>query len=191
MALANSVRASQAVPEGASPGGMTETARIAALIVDDNAHMRAIVATLLHALGVTEIKQATDGADARAMLGQWRPDLIVIDQNMQPVSGTEFARALRRTSENCYDTPIIMLTAHTERSIVEAARDSGIDEILAKPISAKALLQRLHAVTHERRSFVKSVDYVGPDRRRRSSQDYSGPRRRESDGWGDNTYSLE
>jgi CheY-like chemotaxis protein len=170
---------------------MTDTAKIAALVVDDNAHMRAIVATLLHAVGVAEIRQAVDGADARTMLRQWRPDLIVVDQNMQPVSGTEFARALRRTSEGAFDTPIIMLTAHTERAIVEAARDAGIDEILAKPISAKALLQRLHAITHERRSFVRSADYVGPDRRRRSSKNYLGPRRRESDGWSDNTYSLE
>jgi CheY-like chemotaxis protein len=170
---------------------MNETANIAALVVDDNAHMRAIVATLLHALGVCEIKQAADGAEARATLTQWRPDLIIVDQHMKPVSGTEFARALRRTSENCYDAPIIMLTAHTERAIVEAARDSGIDEILAKPISAKALLQRLHAVTHERRSFVRTPDYVGPDRRRRSSKDYLGPRRRESDTWGGDTYSLE
>lgn len=170
---------------------MTETAKIAALIVDDNEHMRAIVATLLHALGVGETKQAADGAEARAMLAQWRPDLIVVDQSMRPVSGTEFSRELRRSSESCYDAPIIMLTAHTERAIVEAARDAGIDEILAKPISAKALLQRLHAVTHERRSFVRTADYVGPDRRRRSSASYMGPRRRETDPGGRDTYSLE
>jgi len=189
MALANPAYSGQTAPEGRH--GATETARIAALIVDDNAHMRAIVATLLHALGINETRQAADGAEARAVLAHWRPDLVVVDQNMRPVSGTEFARTLRRNSENCYDTPIIMLTAHTERAIVEAARDSGIDEILAKPISAKALLQRLHAVTHERRSFVRAGDYVGPDRRRRSSVNYMGPRRRESDAWGENTYSLE
>ena len=170
---------------------MAEHSNIAALIVDDNAHMRAIVATLLHALGVTESRQAADGAEAREMLSQWRPDLIIVDQNMRPVCGTEFARALRRTSENCYDTPIIMLTAHTERSIVVAARDAGIDEILAKPISAKALMQRLHAVTHERRGFVRTADYIGPDRRRRLQAGYFGPKRRESDAYGDDTYALE
>ncbi len=170
---------------------MTEAAKISALIVDDNAHMRAIVATLLHALGVTECMQAADGAEARALIAQWRPDLIIVDQNMRPVSGTEFARALRRTSPECYDTPIIMLTAHTERSIVIAARDAGIDEILAKPISAKALMQRLHAVTHERRPFVRCATYVGPDRRRRTPSSYAGPRRREEDSRDRDTYSLD
>lgn len=170
---------------------MTEAARITALIVDDNAHMRAIVATLLHALGVGESMQASDGAEARAIIAQWRPDLIIVDQNMRPVSGTDFARDLRRTSPECFDTPIIMLTAHTERSIVIAARDAGIDEILAKPISAKALMQRLHAVTHERRPFVRSAGYVGPDRRRRTPSSYAGPRRRDSDTPGRDTYSLD
>ena len=169
---------------------MTEAARIAALIVDDNAHMRAIVATLLHALGVTESMQAADGAEARATMAQWRPDLIIVDQNMRPVSGTAFARDLRRTSPECSNIPIIMLTAHTERSMVIAARDAGIDEILAKPISAKALMQRLHAVTHERRPFVRSASYVGPDRRRRTPASYGGPWRRESD-TGHDTYALD
>ncbi len=170
---------------------MTEAPRISALIVDDNAHMRTIVYTLLHALGVGDIRQASDGGDARALLAEWRPDLIIVDQNMRPVNGTEFARALRRTSENCFDTPIIMLTAHTERSVVESARDAGIDEILAKPISAKALLVRINAVTHERRPFVRSASYVGPDRRRRNDPHYRGPRQRETDVWGEDTYSLE
>ncbi|MDX2235388.1 MAG: response regulator [Hyphomonadaceae bacterium] len=170
---------------------MTETPRIAALIVDDNAHMRTIVYTLLHALGVADIRQASDGAEANILLEEWRPDVIIVDQNMQPMNGTAFSRMLRRTSQNCYDTPIIMLTAHTERSIVEAARDAGIDEILAKPISAKALLARLNAVTHERRAFVRAPGYIGPDRRRRTKANYMGPRRREDDAWDEDTYSLE
>lgn len=169
---------------------MSDDNSTAALIVDDNAHMRAIVAALLHALGVARARQASDGAEARAMLAEWRPDVIIVDQNMRPVSGTEFARALRRECGPCYDAPIIMLTAHTERSIVEAARDAGIDEILAKPISARALMQRLNAVTHERRGFVRTHYYVGPDRRRRTQPNYRGPKRRESDGDND-TYALE
>ena len=167
---------------------ITEANKFAALVVDDNAHMRVIVVTLLHALGVGEAKQASDGAEARTLLTEWRPDLIVIDQNMRPVCGTEFTRALRRAPDTCFDTPIIMLTAHTERGMVVAARDAGIDEILAKPISAKALMQRLHAVTHERRGFVRTADYIGPDRRRRASSDYAGPKRRDTDS---GTYSLE
>jgi two-component system, chemotaxis family, chemotaxis protein CheY len=168
---------------------MSESAEISALIVEDNAHMRAIIFTLLHALGVPDIRQAADGAEAHALLSQWRPDLIIVDQNMKPVNGIEFARSLRRLQGGSFDTPIIMLTAHTERTVVEAARDAGVDEILAKPISAKALLARINAVTYERRGFVRSEQFVGPDRRRRTPRNYIGPKRRLEDD--DDTYSLE
>lgn len=166
---------------------MADAARIAALIVDDNAHMRSILVTLLHAVGVEETRQASDGKEALALLRRWQPTFIVVDQNMQPMSGAEFALALRRDAANpSSDAPIIMLTAHTERAIVESARDAGIDEILAKPISAKALMQRLHAITHERRPFVRAVGYIGPDRRRRRNDaTYIGPRRRITDRKGD------
>jgi len=162
---------------------MADEARFTALIVDDNAHMRSILVTLLHAVGVEATRQASNGEAALAILSLWQPSFIVIDQHMQPLCGTDFARQLRRASDiPCHAAPIIMLTAHTERAIVEEARDAGIDEILAKPISAKALMQRLHAITHERRPFVRHDAYVGPDRRRRRADDaYDGPRRRSGD----------
>lgn len=171
---------------------MADDARLAALIVDDNAHMRSILVTLLHAVGVEVTRQASNGVEAMALLRRWQPTFIVIDQHMQPMSGTDFARELRRTPEiPCHTAPIIMLTAHTERAIVEMARDAGIDEILAKPISAKALMQRLNAITHERRPFVRHGDYVGPDRRRRRKDDgYFGPRRRGTDKKRD-TYDID
>jgi len=170
---------------------MADDTRIAALIVDDNAHMRSILITLLHAVGVDEIRQASDGAEALMLLARWQPNFIVIDQHMQPMSGTDFTRRLRADRSNqCADAPIIMLTAHTERAIVETARDAGIDEILAKPISAKALMQRLHAITHERRPFVRTAQYAGPDRRRRRDPHYRGPMRRIGDRKID-TYDLD
>ncbi len=172
---------------------MADEARITALIIDDNAHMRSILITLLHAVGVDETRQASDGGEAMSMLLLWQPTFIVVDQNMQPMNGTAFARQLRFARNNpCSDVPIIMLTAHTERAIVETARDAGIDEILAKPISAKALMQRLNAIMNERRPFVRAGTYVGPDRRRRRKGDrgYYGPKRRIDDRK-DDTYDLD
>jgi CheY-like chemotaxis protein len=171
---------------------MTDQARISALIIDDNAHMRSILITLLHAVGVDETRQASDGAEAMAILQVWQPTFIVADQNMQPMNGTAFARQLRLApNDPCSEVPIIMLTAHTERSIVETARDGGIDEILAKPISTKALMQRLNAIMNERRPFVRAATYVGPDRRRRKNdRGYNGPKRRIND-HADDTYDLD
>ena len=74
------------------------------------------------------------------------------------------------SSPNPY-IPIIMVTGHTERHRVEAARDAGVTEILAKPITAQNLFSRIGEIVDHPRPFVKSVDYFGPDRRRHRAED--------------------
>ena len=63
--------------------------------------------------------------------------------------------------------PIIMITAHSERPRIIAARDAGINEFVMKPVSAKTLFSRLNAVIEHPRRFVRIEEYFGPDRRRR------------------------
>jgi two-component system, chemotaxis family, chemotaxis protein CheY len=71
-----------------------------------------------------------------------------------------------------------MLTGHSEKKRVIAARDAGVTEFLAKPLSAKALYQRILNVVANPRPFIKTKTYFGPDRRRNTSGTYNGPERR-------------
>jgi two-component system chemotaxis response regulator CheY len=71
-----------------------------------------------------------------------------------------------------------MLTGHSEKKRVMAARDAGITEIMVKPISAKALYQRILNVVANPRAFIRTKSYFGPDRRRSVSSNYVGPERR-------------
>src|SRR6185437_7982299 len=73
---------------------------------------------------------------------------------------------------------IIMLTGHSEKKRVVAARDAGITEFLAKPISAKGLYQRIVNVVANPRPFIKTKTYFGPDRRRNVNPNYVGTERR-------------
>ena len=75
--------------------------------------------------------------------------------------------------------PIIMLTGHSEKRRVTVARDAGVTEFLAKPISAKGLYQRiLNVVANPLGPFIKTKTYFGPDRRRNTTNTYIGPERR-------------
>jgi two-component system chemotaxis response regulator CheY len=74
--------------------------------------------------------------------------------------------------------PIIMLTGHSEKKRIISARDAGVTEFLAKPISAKALYERIFNVVANPRPFVKTPTYFGPDRRRGVNPNYVGPERR-------------
>src|SRR6201996_6115927 len=83
-------------------------------------------------------------------------------------------------SKNPY-LPIVMMTGHSEKSRVVKARDAGVTEFVAKPLTAKSVLERLRAVIYPPRPFVRSATYFGPDRRRRDDPHFQGPWRRAGD----------
>lgn len=161
---------------------MSQFARVMVLVVDDNHYMRVIVSTMLRAMGITLIREASDGAEALEIVRDWRPDVIVLDLVMETIDGIEFTKLVRRgvDSPNPY-VPIIMMTGHTDRRRVLEARDAGVNEFVAKPLTARALIDRLKSVINNERGWVKSATYVGPDRRRRTLPDYKGPFRRVAD----------
>src|ERR1700744_3914331 len=155
--------------------------RLRFLVIDDNAYMRRIIRTVLHGLGTRDVFEADDGATGLDAFTHNVPDIVLIDWAMPVFDGLELAKMIRETEgiANPY-VPIIMITGHTEKDRVTAARDAGITEFLAKPISAKALYQRIMNVVTNPRPFIKTKTYFGPDRRRNNSNTYIGPERRGS-----------
>lgn len=161
---------------------MAGLASLHVLVVDDNAHMRSIVVAILRGIGIGTVKEASDGADALEVMRACVPDIIIADLNMDPIDGLDFSRMVRTAPDSPFPfVPIIMMTGHTERSKVVAARDAGINELLAKPISARTLLDRIIAVIDRPRPFIKTATYVGPCRRRTTPKDFAGPWRRSTD----------
>lgn len=144
--------------------------------------MRALLRSLLLALGVGKVYESADGASAFAALREKKPDLVLTDLSMKPVDGIEFTRMVRLGQDSPNPSvPIIMVTGHTEKQRVEAARDAGVTEFVAKPITTQSLLQRLVEIIERPRPFVRGETYFGPDRRRRKTDGYAGPWRRQDD----------
>ncbi len=161
---------------------LPESKVVNALVVDDNHHMRTILVTLLRAIGIKEILEATDGADALDAMRSRSFDIVLADINMQPIDGIEFTTLVRRGEDSaCPTIPIIMVTGHTERRRVEAARDAGVTEFVAKPVTAQALFERIQATALRPRPFIRSRQFFGPDRRRQTNPRFLGPSRREAD----------
>ena len=161
---------------------MAGLATLHVLVVDDNAHMRSIVVAILRGIGIGTVKEAADGADGLEVMRSGVPDIVITDLNMDPIDGLDFTKMVRTAKDSPFPfVPIIMMTGHTERSKVAAARDAGINELLAKPISARTLMDRIVAVVDKPRAFVKTASYVGPCRRRTETKEFSGPWRRKDD----------
>jgi len=152
---------------------------ISILIVDDNQHMRGILKELLRSAGVSDIKEAADPVEAYTYMKSSVVDLLLVDLAMPLIDGVEFTKMIR-TNEDSPNPflPIIMITGHSERSRVNAARDAGVNEFLVKPVTARSLMERLTLIVNKPRNFVKSPNYFGPDRRRRSDPNYVGSERR-------------
>lgn len=141
--------------------------QLSVLIVEDNAFMRKMVRSLLNNIGIKKIYEAADGIAGLEQIRAVMPDVIVLDWEMPLLNGPELVRIVR--SPGVFptpDIPIIMLTAHGERSrIVEAVR-LGVNEFLCKPVSAKMLTDRLISILAKPRTNVHLGDYYGPEPRK-------------------------
>lgn len=155
--------------------------QLSVLVVDDNRHMRFLVRMILKSLGLKQIMEAEEGESAFKVLDKFDADIVICDWAMQPMDGIEFTKKIRTDddSPNAY-VPIIMLTGHTEVSHVVTARDAGVNEFLAKPVSAKKIYQRIKEILDNPRQYVRTPSYFGPDRRRRQDPDYKGVERRKT-----------
>ena len=153
------------------------------LIVDDIHHTRVLLAEILRAVGINQVVEAGDGAEGLQKMRGHSFDIVMTDLAMSPLDGIDFVRLLRNSPDSPNRMiPVIMITGHlTVRRIAEA-RDAGVNEFVAKPITARNVLDRLRLIVDQPRPFVQTDDFFGPDRRRRNDPDYTGPMRRAADG---------
>ncbi|HEX4408095.1 MAG TPA: response regulator [Xanthobacteraceae bacterium] len=137
------------------------------LIVDDNQYMRKMIRNLLINCGIKDIYEAADGIAALDAIRTVAPDVVILDWEMPLLNGPELIRIVR--SPGVFpmpDVPIIMLTGHCERWRVVEAVKLGVNEFLSKPVSAKAIYDRLTSITLQPRPIVQMGEYYGPEPRK-------------------------
>ncbi len=159
--------------------------RIAALkvlVVDDDAHMRKVVRTMLMTIGVKTVFEAQDGPSGLAALRAYAPDLVLVDWEMPVLDGMQFTRLVRLPATVPWaDVPIIMLTGHSERWRVEEAARLGVREYLLKPVSTKTLLERIVSVLSQQRPSAQNAANSGADARPTAAPTTDGTPRRPGD----------
>lgn len=150
------------------------------LIVDDDRYIRMLMRNVLFGLGVKDVVEAKDGETGLEELAGFGPNLVLCDLRMEHMDGLEFVHRIRSDPENPHRlVPIIMVTAYADMEAVAGARDTGVNEFMAKPISAAALEKRIRHVLEDPRGFVEAEQFAGPDRRRTKKAAIGGPERRE------------
>ncbi|MEE4184841.1 MAG: phosphate regulon transcriptional regulator PhoB [Gammaproteobacteria bacterium] len=126
------------------------------LIVEDETPVRQMIAFNLNRAGF-DVDEASDCATGRSRIADNRPDLVLVDWMLPDSSGLELTRALKR--DDAYkDIGIIMLTARAEEQSKILGLDSGADDYITKPFSARELISRINAVL--RRSGMESGEPI-------------------------------
>ena len=109
-----------------------------ALVVDDSATMRQMVAFTLHQAGFDTV-EACDGKVAIAELAKQTFQLVITDLNMPVLDGVEFIRAVRRHAAHRF-TPVLMLTTETQDAKRKEAKEAGATGWVVKPFDPEKLL---------------------------------------------------
>jgi diguanylate cyclase (GGDEF)-like protein/PAS domain S-box-containing protein len=140
------------------------------LIVDDEAQNRRLLAVLLRPEGY-HTASAASGEEALAAVGESAPDLILLDITMPGMDGYQVASILKANQATA-NIPIIMVTAHMERSARLAGLDAGAEDFLTKPVDRAELWLRVrnllrlkafgdlrdHSANLERQVLARTID---------------------------------
>lgn len=124
------------------------------LIVDDDKEIRPLLSKLLNNEGYNTLS-AADGEEMYALLGENRPDLILLDIMLPGKDGFELCRQL------CSDPdvpPIIMLTAKDEEVDKVVGLELGADDYIVKPFSRRELVARIRAALRRTRNRVPGAN---------------------------------
>jgi DNA-binding NarL/FixJ family response regulator len=122
-----------------------------ALIVDDFENFRGTLYKMLMDLGIGNADSAASGEEALRFCKARSYDLILCDNNLgKGKSGQQVLEELRSTDNPCSDSLFILVSAESSKGIIMAAYDYEPDAYLAKPITPKALDQRLSRMIEQR-----------------------------------------
>lgn len=155
-----------------------DLSHINVLLVEKHGYMRRLLRDVLRQFGIRDIRDCDNPEQAFEMFKERQADLVMTDW-APGLDGISLLKALRNAdmSPNPF-VPVIVITANTESRHIYEARDSGMTEFLAKPITAKRVYSRVCSVVEKRRMFISNDEFFGPDRRRLRAENYGGENRR-------------
>jgi response regulator NasT len=103
------------------------------LVAEDEALIRLDLVEMLTEAGYEVVAQATNGVEAIALAKEFKPDLAILDVKMPELDGISAAQEIIEIS------PVLMLTAFSQKDLVERARDAGVMAYVVKPFSINDL----------------------------------------------------
>lgn len=121
-------------------------------IADDESIIRLDLKEILESAGYDVVGEAARGDDALEMIRALQPDLALLDIKMPGLDGIEVANKVQDLR-----TTVVLLTAFSQRDLIESARDAGVVAYLVKPFRSAELLPKLAALLNQNETVVADV----------------------------------
>ncbi len=148
-----------------NPNTVFNLSKATVMVVDDEPFSLRLTAQTLLGFGVVTRYQCGSADEASALLKTHPIDLLIVDAEMPVKDGYDLVSWLRRSGLDNAWTPVLMISGHTPVSKVAKARDCGANFIVARPLTAALLLDRILWVARDLRGMLETSSYSGPDRR--------------------------
>jgi len=145
--------------------GAYDLSHVEVVVVDDCPIIVKLLGMILNSMDINKVHCTTDPAKALRAVFKYRPHLVITDLLMDSIDGLTIAKTIRYCRDDelrC--TPIFVLSGFTDMEHVLQARDAGVNEVLAKPVSTKRIYQRICNLIEQPPKFIETVSYFGPDR---------------------------
>lgn len=125
------------------------------VVVDDSKPMQTIVRSMLSAARVHRVRTFDQAGEAFRAMAVEPPHLLITDWNLPDIDGLALVRSIRDPRSGVLaSVPVILITGHATRNLVERAIASGVHFVLAKPLSPSNVLKRVQAAIQDERRFV-------------------------------------
>lgn len=111
------------------------------LLIDDSELTLSVIAAVLEGAGY-DVRTSTQVHDLAAVLGAWRPDVILTDVNMPGVSGVELCRMLKSSYETAH-VPVVLISGLSQDELAELARECEADGFLSKHLGTERIPEEL------------------------------------------------
>ena len=134
---------------------VTPSAPVRILVAEDEAIIRLDLVEMLVEAGYVVVAQATNGVEAIALAQEHKPDLAILDVKMPELDGISAAEKIIEIA------PVLMLTAFSQKDLVERARDAGAMAYVVKPFSISDLVPAIEIAVSRHRQLVALQEEVG------------------------------
>jgi CheY-like chemotaxis protein len=159
--------------------GRVDIRKARVLLVCGRAHGVQVLRTTFGMLNLKAVSVMPTAASALDTLKVHPFTAVFCDGAIEDVDGMPFTLAARRLPGMLNPmVPIFTLASFPSRADVERARDQGVTDVLAQPVSAAVIVRKLRTALAHPRPFIAASDFFGPDRRTRQSANFSAADRR-------------